>query len=140
VATGYVLGTADTSAFVRSYRERWLPRLEGRYPPAPDQPQAPDDWLLTLLYRPERMLRPELAGYPAHLHIDLLPGYQGSGFGRSLMETFFEAAARAGAGGVHVVVAQANTKAHGFYRRLGFRQVAVPDPAAVVYYGRPLGL
>jgi hypothetical protein len=27
---GYVLGTADTAAFARAYRERWIPRLAGR--------------------------------------------------------------------------------------------------------------
>ncbi len=25
-------GTADTAAFARAYRERWIPRLAGRYP------------------------------------------------------------------------------------------------------------
>ncbi len=29
--------------------------------------------MVDLHHRPERMLLPELAAYPAHLHIDLLP-------------------------------------------------------------------
>ncbi len=33
---------------------------------------------------PERMLIPELADYPAHLHIRLLPEFQGQGWGRQL--------------------------------------------------------
>jgi GNAT superfamily N-acetyltransferase len=93
-AVGYVVGTPDTAAFVRAYRERWIPRLAGRYPVPPDPPVTPDDEMLGLHYRPERMLWPGLAEYPAHLHIDLLPPFQRAGHGRRLMETFFEAVSR----------------------------------------------
>jgi ribosomal protein S18 acetylase RimI-like enzyme len=56
------------------------------------------------------------------------------------METFYAAAARAGAAGVHVTVVAANLRALGFYRRLGFRRLEVASPGedAVVYLGRPL--
>jgi len=56
------------------------------------------------------------------------------------METFYAIARRAGAAGVHVTVAQANTGAIGFYRRLGFRRLdpAEPGEATVVYLGRRL--
>lgn len=136
---GYVIGTAVTAGFVSAYRERWIPRLSGRYPRPAATPATPDDELLARLYRPERMLWPELSGYPAHLHIDVLPGYQGGGCGRLLIETFFEAVAAAGAPGVHVGVGLANVRAHGFYRRLGFEELSVPDPAPITYYGRMLG-
>ncbi|MGW1607346.1 hypothetical protein ACWCQV_41735, partial [Streptomyces eurythermus] len=36
---------------------------------------------------------PELAAYPAHLHIDLLPRWQGRGHGRRLLHTFRTGAA-----------------------------------------------
>jgi len=39
-AAGYVLGTPDTAAFVRAYRERWMPRLDGRYPEPPSSQQG----------------------------------------------------------------------------------------------------
>ena len=96
--------------------------------------------LIALHYRPERLVWPGLGEYPAHLHIDLLPPFQGAGHGRALMETFYAAAAGAGAAGVHVTVAKANTGAIGFYRRLGFRplEVADPDETIVTYLGRAL--
>jgi hypothetical protein len=60
----------------------------------------------------------------------------------------YAAAARAGAGGVHVTVMAANARALGFYRRLGFRplEAAAPGESAgesagestVVYLGRRL--
>jgi GNAT superfamily N-acetyltransferase len=136
-AAGYVLGTPDTAAFARAYRDRWIPRLAGRYPVPPQPPVTPDEQMLALHYRPERMIWPGLAQYPAHLHIDLLPPFQGAGHGRALMETFCAAAAAAaGAGGVHVSVLAANTPALGFYHRLGFTEADRSGNA--VYLGRTL--
>jgi GNAT superfamily N-acetyltransferase len=137
-AVGYVVGTPDTAAFARAYRDRWIPRLADRYPVPPSPAVTPDDEMLTLHYRPERMLWPELSSYPAHLHIDLLPPFQQAGYGRRLMETFFAAAARAGAAGVHIVVMAGNAPALGFYDRLGFTRLPVDDPDPVVYLGRKL--
>jgi ribosomal protein S18 acetylase RimI-like enzyme len=57
-----------------------------------------------------------------------------------MMETFFAAAAQAGASGVHVTVTTANTRALGFYHRLGFRplEIAEPGETTVTYLGRAL--
>jgi ribosomal protein S18 acetylase RimI-like enzyme len=133
-AVGYVIGTADTAAFAGRLRTEWLPRMTARYP-EPDPPRTPEDAMVALLYRPERMLRPELADYPAHLHIDLLPGFQGAGHGRALIDTFRAAAARAGAPAVHVGVVPDNRRALGFYARVGFTEIA--DAGTVVYLGIP---
>jgi ribosomal protein S18 acetylase RimI-like enzyme len=137
-AVGYVIGTPDTAAFARGYRERWIPRLADRYPVPPDPPLTPDQQMLALHYWPERMLWPGLPQYPAHLHIDLLPPYQGFGHGRALIDTFCAAVADAGAAGVHVCVVRENTPALGFYDRLGFRALDVDDPGPVVYLGLAL--
>jgi GNAT superfamily N-acetyltransferase len=137
-AVGYVVGTPDTAAFARAYRERWIPRLAGRYAQPPQPPVTPDDQMLALHYRPERLLWPGLAEYPAHLHIDLLPPFQGAGHGRRLMGTFFAAAAQAGAAGVHVCVVAANVRAIGFYHRLGFVSLADDEAGGVVYLGLKL--
>ena len=137
-AVGYIVGTSDTAAFARAYRERWIPRLAGRYRVPPQPPVSPDEQMLALHYWPERLLWPGLAEYPAHLHIDLLPAFQGAGYGRALMTTFCDAVAKAGAVGVHVTVVADNVPAIGFYRRLGFEPLAVDDPGPVVYLGRKL--
>jgi len=139
-AVGYVLGTPDTAAFVRAYRERWMPRLDGKYPEPPEPPANREDELIALHYRPERLLWSGLDNYPAHLHIDLLPLFQGAGHGRALMETFYAAAARAGAPGVHLTVLAANTRALGFYQHLGWRRLdpAQPGESSVIYLGRDL--
>jgi ribosomal protein S18 acetylase RimI-like enzyme len=135
-AVGYVVGTADTARFVRRYREEWIPAIDGRYPDPADPPVTPSDVMLSLHLHPERMLVPELADYPAHLHIDLLPEWQGRGFGRALMNAFLAGVHAAGAPRVHLGMAPTNTRARAFYDRLGFTEIPVSDPT-VLYLGRP---
>ncbi|MFC3385656.1 GNAT family N-acetyltransferase [Couchioplanes azureus] len=135
-AVGYVLGTADTARFARRYRDEWLPATAGRYPAPNDPPVTPDDEMLALHHHPEHMIVPELADYPAHLHIDLLPGWQGRGWGRSLIGRFLRGLRAAGVPRVHLGMASANTAARAFYRRLGFVELDVPGAATVTYLGR----
>ncbi|MFI2433523.1 GNAT family N-acetyltransferase [Streptomyces sp. NPDC018693] len=135
-AVGYILGTVDTPGFVEWFRGRWLPRVAGRYP-RPDGPaRTPSEEMTGLLHDPERMVLPELAEFPAHLHIDLLPQWQGRGHGRALMWAFLDALRAGGVPAVHLCMAQANTTARAFYDRLGFREIAVPDPGPVWYLAR----
>jgi GNAT superfamily N-acetyltransferase len=135
-AVGYILGTADTAEFARRYRDEWLPATDGRYPPPQDPPATPEEFMLFLHYHPERMVVPELADHPAHLHIDLLPEWQGKGFGRGLMTAFLGGLRAAGVRRVHLGMAPANVKARAFYERLGFTEIVVPDATTVTYLGR----
>ena len=135
IAVGYVLGTADTETFARRYRDEWLPATADRYPVPADPPVTPSDMMLGLHLHPERMIVPELAAYPAHLHIDLLPEWQGKGFGRGLMRAFLAGVHAAGAPRVHLGMVPTNTAARAFYDRLGFTEIPLADPN-VLYLGR----
>ncbi|MDR1956824.1 MAG: GNAT family N-acetyltransferase [Treponema sp.] len=126
VPQGYIVAAADTLAFNRWMETLWLPPLRRRYPkPYPKQyiRSSFEEQLLALLHRsldaPESA-PPWISSYPAHLHIDLLPLLQGQGAGKGLMRTLLEALARRGCPGVHLGVSAANTRAIGFYRKLGF--------------------
>jgi GNAT superfamily N-acetyltransferase len=136
-AVGYVVGTADTATFVKRYREEWIP-LVGGYPMPPVPPRTPEQHMIALHYNPERMIVPELADYPAHLHIDLLPPYQGRGYGRQLIAALEAAATRAGAVGVHLGMVTANVRARGFYDRVGYVVLPVPAPGPLTYLGKVL--
>jgi ribosomal protein S18 acetylase RimI-like enzyme len=135
-AVGYVLGTADTPRFVERFRREWLPAVAPRYPLPAGPPATPADWIIRLLHHPERMLVPELADHPAHLHIDLLPSHQGGGFGRRLMTEFLTALGRSGVARVHLGMATSNTRARAFYDRLGFQEIAVRGHEGATYMGR----
>ncbi|WP_372348239.1 GNAT family N-acetyltransferase [Streptomyces sp. KL116D] len=135
-AVGYVLGAADTAGFADRYRADWLPRVADRYPAPTREARTPSEEMIGLLHTPERMVRPELGAYPAHLHIDLLPRWQGNGHGRTLMWALLDALRGKGVDAVHLCMVQANRPARAFYDRLGFEQLAVPDPGPVWYLGR----
>ncbi|MEW2399270.1 GNAT family N-acetyltransferase [Streptomyces sp. NPDC046862] len=135
-AVGYVLGTADTPRFAEAFRTRWLPLVVDRYPEPLGTPSTPDEAIIQMLHHPERMLVPEVAAYPAHLHIDLLPQWQGLGHGRALTRTFLGALHDRGVPAVHLSMVTANTPARAFYDRLGFHEIDVPGPATVTWLGR----
>jgi ribosomal protein S18 acetylase RimI-like enzyme len=134
-AVGYVLGTADTPTFVRRYRDEWIPATAERCPVPADPPVTPDDAMLWLHHHPERMLVPEVAAWPAHLHIDLLPEWQGKGWGRALMGRFLDGLRSAGVPGVHLGMLATNVRARAFYDRLGFTEITVPN-AEIIYLTR----
>jgi len=135
-AVGYVIGTPSTREFVAAYRTTWLPRLRGVYEPPAGTPSTEEERKLADLFSPEEMLRPELAAHPAHLHINLLPGYQGAGYGRKLVSTFLASVAAVGAMSCYLAVRAANTGALAFYDKLGWRRIDVTDPGASVYLFR----
>lgn len=135
-AVGYVVGTADTARFVEWFRSTWLPQVGERYPAPSGPPATPTESMLNLLHTPERMIWPELVDHPAHLHIDLLPEWQGRGFGRALMHRLLDELNGQGVPGVHLCMSIANTRARAFYDRVGFRELTVPDPGPVWYLGR----
>ena len=124
---GYVIGVADTAAFARWWKREWAPGFATRHP-SPGattgrEPAFTEAQLIEAGTSPDRMLIAELAEYPAHLHIDLLPELQGRGFGRRLIETLRAALAERGVPGVHLGMDAANTGARQFYDRLGFHEL-----------------
>ena len=126
-AVGYVIGTASTPDFVAAYRERWLPQMRGRYRPLSGPPVTEEDHRIDWMFHPERMLLAELAPHPAHLHINLLADYRGSGYGQAMVSTFLASVAASGAESCHLAVRQVNVIARRFYEKLGWRPVEVRD-------------
>lgn len=126
---GYVLGAVDTAAFETALERTWLPPLRERYPRDRFPAGSPDARIVTLLHDPPVADPGLLVGYPAHLHVDLLPRMQGQGAGRALMETLFEALSAAGVPGAHLGVGRTNRRAIAFYEHLGFDTAAVDDLA-----------
>jgi ribosomal protein S18 acetylase RimI-like enzyme len=130
---GYILGALDTVAFEAQLEEEWWPPLRERYPrPPSDGEPVLDDLLIALMHdrpAPDAKLVGE---YPSHLHIDLLPRLQGRGWGRRLVGTLTERLRAAGSPGVHLGVAADNTRAHAFYRAVGFTEWQA-DSVSIIY-------
>ncbi|GAA1751108.1 GNAT family N-acetyltransferase [Agromyces humatus] len=124
---GYVIAVADTAAFIEWWKREWTPGFAARHPsvgsPTGHEPSFTEADLIGAGLDPERMRIAELADYPAHLHIDLLPELQGMGFGRRLIDTLRHALAARGVDSVHLGMDAANTGARAFYDRLGFHEL-----------------
>ena len=117
---GYVVATANTRDYVTRYRAELLPRFAAMYPRQPPGSTG-DSFMIDLGHNPERLLLPVVDEYPAHLHIDILPEWQGRGLGRRLMDTERAALASRGVAALHLTMVDENLGARSFYDRLGFR-------------------
>jgi ribosomal protein S18 acetylase RimI-like enzyme len=127
---GYLVATLDTAAFADRWREEWSPVFAVRHARTADDPN--EQWLRDAGYNPDWMLGPQVEAFPAHLHIDLLPVAQGSGWGRGLMRELGRAAVAVGVPGIHLAMARENGRALAFYERLGFRELAVVGDTLVL--------
>lgn len=134
-AEGYVLGALDSTGFSVRCAESWWPAVRARYAGVQVAADDAEAWLLRWIEAPPPV--PVFADqYPSHLHIDLLPRRQSGGWGRQLIDTLLAALTQAGSRGVHLGVAQANSRATGFYRHLGFREL--DSDADTLWLGRSL--
>jgi GNAT superfamily N-acetyltransferase len=77
--------------------------------------------------------------YPAHLHINLAPGFRNQGVGVQLIENFAARASAAGAPGMHVVTGK-QARNVSFYTRCGFVPLreTVWNGSDIVFLGRNL--
>ena len=117
---GYILGAPDSDAFDRWFADEWWPPFAERWP-RPADGTTTEGAILTGASAHGTTPNPaQTEGYPAHLHIDLLPELQGQGLGRRLIATFTDALRAAGVPGVHLVASSDNAGAIAFYPRVGF--------------------
>ncbi|MAC78221.1 MAG: GNAT family N-acetyltransferase [Rhodobacteraceae bacterium] len=124
---GYVLGAPDSRAFYDWQHNDWFARLRpGLKDPGTDESTwTGSDRARAHILRPPAMPAIDLARFPAHGHIDLLPRAQGGGMGRAAIFTLMRSLHDTGAPGLHLGVSPRNANALGFYRHLGFRDSGV---------------
>ncbi|KAF2134358.1 GCN5-related N-acetyltransferas-like protein [Dothidotthia symphoricarpi CBS 119687] len=129
---GYCIGTDDTKAFAQRWRDDFAPSVDPEHVPRPDVQtgtplmEGPDvQHFRKAVYEADcSMLQswPQvLQRHPAHIHINVLPEYQGKGWGRTLIHAFFEAVKELGAAGVHLDMIRTNTNGRRFYDKIGFQ-------------------
>ena len=126
---GYTLGALDSQAFEERLERDWWPALRTDYPErdldAGSSP--PEQYAIHDIHHPWRTADELAAGFPSHLHIDLLPRMQGRGIGRRLIATMIAALSDRGSPGLHLFVNPGNENAAGFYRHLGFSEYPATD-------------
>lgn len=132
-AVGYALGALDTRTFEARCEAEWWPALRERHPQGSGATDL-DELLIGIIHHPHLDADDEVAEYPSHLHIDLLPQVQGAGWGRRLMGAMHDLLRGAGSPGVHLGVSARNRRALGFYAHLGYDELGSDD------FGHTFGL
>ena len=134
-AGGYVLGALDTREFARACERSWWPALRARYPRDAFSSGTADAEVVAVVHDPPLPGAAVLDSYPSHLHIDLLPRWQGAGWGRRLIDHLLAELTAAGSPGVHLTASATNARAIAFYRRIGFVDL-VADGGGITLGGR----
>ena len=123
IALGYILCARDFTEWEDSIRKTTLSVSEN-----PITPKMGEGTI--------EAMRPYAGKYPAHLHIDLMPDFQGQGIGRQLIATLFAHLKKEGVSGVMLNVANDNPGAMHFYEKCGFQQIGKSERETA--YGKKL--
>ncbi|HEX7834943.1 MAG TPA: GNAT family N-acetyltransferase [Pseudolysinimonas sp.] len=129
---GYLVAVSDTRAFVSWWADTWTPWFAAGYT-HPEPPYSEEDELVLRGFEPAGMEIEELADYPAHFHLDLLPEAQGQGWGRKLVGRLRSELADVGVPGLFAALDAENVAARGFYERIGFRELPSSSPGGPLY-------
>jgi len=123
---GFICGTPDTLNQEAQFRKWMVPQLalrlfgytSWRYPRC-----FKNVWKMIWEYAKgteAAVTDPILSQYPAHLHINILPDYQGIGLGTRLIQHFEKHMRGLGITGLHLGTTNKNYKAVPFYHKMGY--------------------
>lgn len=136
VVAGFICGSPDSSAQEQHFLSTMMWRIAlrafcvtlWRYPRTFKTFFALFRMLREIEGHDKKML---YAQYPAHLHINLLPGYQRHGLGQKLIRHFEQHMIQQGADGLNLGTTNYNHKAIPFYLKLGYtlyEQISLNHP------------
>jgi len=111
-AVGYILCAEDFPRYYERFTKEYLPRAKG-FPFALRVKCWGSAWIPRFFVKK----------YPAHLHINILEGWQRRGLGSQLMDTLTAQLRAEGIPGVMLGVGSHNVKGRSFYNKYGFRRL-----------------
>ena len=123
---GYCLGAMDSRQLYERYEREWRPGLAREFPEPKGNPAQwnPLEQVYSLYHHPDYFCPEPYDLYPSQLHIDLVQRAQGRGLGRRLMDEVISLIEAKGSPGVHLGMSARNERAHQFYLKLGFEELA----------------
>jgi GNAT superfamily N-acetyltransferase len=132
-----VVGTHDSTGFAARLEREWWPALRAHYATIPSAGLTPADIQRIEAIRHPAANPPDIvAGYPAHIHMNLLPRLRGRRVGSRLLAMWIDQARKAGIGGIHLGASAANTGAVAFWSKSGFKPLAANE--RVIWFGMTL--
>ena len=111
-AVGYIICARDFISYKKVFYKEYLPRIKKL------------SFIQALIRKIGLWYEGRLSKeYPAHLHIDILDGYQRMGLGHKLMNALIGKLKESGVKGVCLFVGAKNQKGISFYKKYGFTEV-----------------
>lgn len=119
-AQGYVLCAHDVKAYLRDSKPYFKRAVSTGFSHAVE---AVGERALLVLFG---------KAYPAHMHADLNPGFQGQGAGSKMMQMLISQLREEKVKGLMLTVGSGNTDAQRFYARNGLKVIVKLGPATVM--------
>ncbi len=111
-AVGYILCAKDFDTYYETFENFFMPRITQL------------GFKYSFMTHSEILVHRIVKGkYPAHLHIDIMPDYQGKGYGRKLISALKNHLKEQGIPNVMLSVGATNKGVIAFYEKNGFRSV-----------------
>lgn len=132
---GYVVGTHDSNRFTERLERDWWPDLRAKYADTTGMTEADRDRIAAIML-PDKTPADIVAGYPAHIHMNLLSRLRGQRVGTRLLDMWVEQAKAAGVSGIHLGASASNSGGIAFWTRSGFTPLR-EEPGAV-WFGMTL--
>ena len=111
-AVGYILCEPDWKKYRKNYRKIDVPAIWELKKSA-----GLEAWFFPVPYM---VLSRK---YPAHMHIDILPQYQGKGYGTKMIEALFDLLEKKSVKGIMLMASGENDGAIRLYKRMGFKMI-----------------
>jgi ribosomal protein S18 acetylase RimI-like enzyme len=123
---GFLLGCADTTSYLKRWREYLVTRvlvrtIFGHYKLGPRTARFAWGMLAGLTRRDKPEVN--LQVYPAHMQIDVRQGYRGVGVGYQLINAYLDQLRALGICGVHLGTISHNEVACHLYESMGFQKL-----------------
>ena len=140
---GYMAGVADTVIWDKTLETDWWPRLRAEYADplnVPRELRNADQKRAHIIHHPRHTPAALTDGWPAHIHLNLLPRLQRRGVGSRLLGAWIDLALAAGARAAHVGVNPANVGGLAFWAAQGFAPLRLEglEAGPTVWMGRTL--
>jgi glycerol dehydrogenase-like iron-containing ADH family enzyme/GNAT superfamily N-acetyltransferase len=126
----YALGCSNTKHFEAFMQEEYLPKIQKDYPNSSINETDclyKDHEVISEFYSFRKAPSSISDNYPGHVHIDIMPMYQGMRLGRILFGYLLNSLRKKGCKAIHLEMAASNIRARRFYNRTGLHQLAVVD-------------
>ncbi len=120
-AVGYIICAKDFGTYKKIFCEQYLPKIKKF------------NRLQAFIRRIGLWFEGRISDeYPAHLHINIIDGYQRMGLGHKLMGALIAYLKESGVAGVCLFVGSKNQKGISFYKKYGFTEVT-RVPSAICF-------